>query len=139
MCGRLSGGSLSLSPSLSSFSRRATGGAALVSPEVVFLDDARQLNVAQGEAHLRVEGVLGLVGVRADLQLEGLRPGDDGVRLEQFGSTESVLALADAVHTALVDADEVVRVAHAARRSAQLGHVGGCGRSGGGFDRADLG
>lgn len=57
--------------------------------------------------------------------MEWLRARNDGVRLEQLGATESVLALANSVNASLVNTDVVVRVAHAARRAAKLGYV--CG------------
>lgn len=91
------------------------------------LNDARQLHVTQRETNLRVERILCLVRVGAHLQLEWFRFRNHRVGLGEPGAAEAVLARAHPVQTALVDAQEVVVVAGAARESSQLGGVRDCG------------
>jgi len=67
-----------------------------------------------------------LICIGSHFQLEWLRSRNDGIRLEQFGSTETVLSLANSINTSLIDTNEVVCVAHAARRASEFGYVCSC-------------
>jgi len=60
-------------------------------------DDTGKLNVAEREALLMELGIEGLIGVRADFELERLRAGNDDIRFEQSAATEAVLARSGAI------------------------------------------
>lgn len=75
------------------------------------LHNAWQLDVTHSETNLGIQGVLSLVHIGSDLQLERLRARDDGVRIEQPGTTESIVTWTHTIAATLVHADEIVMVA----------------------------